>query len=254
MVQFKTVLIAALMMTALRAHSSDVSNESETSTKQEIEHLEAEKTRLQADIKKFDGEAAANEKVISDNRAKIEKAKAEVETLQQLKSEKAGHFLTLASQREKVLEEMKQMEQEKVQAEKDLQIAKEQEKKAQQEFEQLKAEHAKSKARLEAYLGGLKNRYREMQERKKSMQDEQARIERQTASLETQARVGESELQGDALKLKKSCRVFDSPGKGSKVLTVQQGGTSISKSEEGKTWIAFPLADGRKGYIAKTCF
>jgi chromosome segregation ATPase len=221
-------------------------------TETDIEQLESDKKRLNADIKKFALETAAVEKVIAENRTKMEKARAEVQTLQQLKSEKAGHFLMLTSQRERLLEEMKRTEDEKVQAEKEFQAAKEQEKKAQQEFDQTKLEQAKTKARLDAYLATLKERYREMQDRKKAVQEEQQKRERENARLEAQTRTGENEL--EPLKLKKSCRVFEKPTKGSKVITVQEGGTSITKSDEGKTWFSFPLADGRQGYIAKTCF
>jgi chromosome segregation ATPase len=262
MSHFMTVFIAALMMITVQVRANDSSDP-------ELNQIEAEKSRLNGDIKKIEGETAATEKVVADNRSKIEKAKAELQTLQQMKSEKAGNFLMLANQRDKLLEEMKKVEEEKLQAEKEFQAAKEQDKKAQQEFEQTKIELAKNKARLEAYVAGLKDRYREMQERKKSMFDEQQTMERQNAKLEAKARAGEAELQprqpaaasspapevqAESLKLKKSCRVFDSPTKGSKVITVQEGGTSITKSEEGKTWFSFSMADGRKGYIAKTCF
>ncbi len=53
---------------------------------------------------------------------------------------------------------------------------------------------------------------------------------------------------------KRNCKVFDQPTKDAKVLLIQKGGTEVAKTDEGRTWIAFALPDGRKGYSSKTCF
>lgn len=84
-----------------------------------------------------------------------------------------------------------------------------------------------------------------------------------SAGGETRGLASSGKAQGAAAKtsgsanayvFKRSCKVFEQPAKGANVLMVQKSGAQVSKSDEGKTWIAFQLEDGRKGYAAKNCF
>jgi hypothetical protein len=110
----------------------------------------------------------------------------------------------------------------------------------------------------------MKERYGQAQARMAAMQSEKAQMQLTNDRLEAQAQAAGEEVQSaeraptasqqEALKFKRNCRVFERPEKGAKVLAIQPPGSQVSKSDEGKSWIAFPMPDGRKGFAAKSCF
>ena len=57
-----------------------------------------------------------------------------------------------------------------------------------------------------------------------------------------------------AMTLKRDCKVHDGPSRDSKVLGVRLGGQSISQASGDKSWVAFPMEDGKKGFVATSCF
>ncbi len=247
---------------------------------------------MKAEVERLSREITTAEKAALDTRTQIEKLKVEIETLKTLRGEKAKTFINLTTQTDKVIEEMKKMELEKSQLEIDLAKSKEQEKAANDNLLKVKAEEAAKKVKLEAYIAGLRERFHQAQERIAAMEGE-ANIARVTGQkLEATAKVAEKEViaaEGQLVRgpspgpdtgavagesrglassrkasgkatgaasyvFKRDCKVFEQPAKGANVLMVQKSGAQVSKSDEGKTWIAFKLEDGRKAYAAKNCF
>ena len=242
------------------------------SSEAEIENAQQEKVRLNKEAERLDNETLLTEKAVQQNRALAEKLKGEVQALKDLRGEKAKNFIELTTQRDRAQEDAKALETAKAQAEEELKKVKEQEKLAMEQLERLKVEHAQNKVRTEAYIAGLRERYKEAQEKTADAQTEQASVEQETLQLAEQAKVAEKEVHAaegasinrtitnitgtptEEVVFRRKCRVFDGPTKGAKVLGVKTSGTSVPKSEEGKTWFAIQLEDGRKGFASKNCF
>lgn len=257
----------------------------------EIDRLASERVKLLADIERLKNETAIAEKTAKDNQMMIEKAKLEIETLKKIRSEKQTKLIEVSSERDRTVEVMKGLDQQKLQADIEFQKLKEQEKFTNDQLQKTRLEEAQKKARLDAYLAQLKEKYKETQEKIKAAENEQEQLQQNTAKLEAQAKAGEAEVeQAEAqlgapkrvpasldpetkpvtyapaaesassaasssdLTFKRKCRVFDKPGKGGKPLGSKSAGSSVTKSDEGKNWIAFTLKDGRKVYAAKACF
>lgn len=264
---------------AKRQQAIEQFNQSEN----DIKSMEAEQARLNAEVEKINAETAATQKSTLDNRAKLEKANLDLQTLKQVRAEKVAKLAEINAQRDEIALTMKDMEQKQLQGEQELQQLKEQEKQQNEVLAKAKLEEAQKKVKLEAYLAELKTRNRESQDRLKTMQTEKLQAQTANQKLESQVKAGETEVkqgdvqvaarsvntvpvaagagqggqgqgQGQEILFKRNCRVFDGPTRGSKVLEVKPVGTAVSKVDEGKTWIAFSLSDGRKGFAARGCF
>lgn len=238
---------------------------------EEIQNMSNEQARLNADAERLDREAAASQKAMAANQAKVAQIKKELEAIRAIRAEKAKAFIEITSQQDKIKADLEQMEQEKTVAEAELEKVKEQEKVTIESLAKLKTEEAAKKAKLEAYIAGLRERFHQAQERIAAMEGEKTQLQTANQKLESTAKVAENEvIQAEAQLMgrrpseakasgskeytfKKKCNVFDRPAKGANIVAVKSSGTTVQKSDEGKSWIAFPLTDGRKGFVAKTC-
>lgn len=240
----------------------------------EIQRLNKEAIRLKSETDRLNGETALHEKAIAENNAKAEKAGGEIKALQDLRGEAAKRFIETGIQREKIENSNKSLDTQIADAKRELQMAKDQEKQASAQLEKMRTEHAANKAKTEQFLAQMRDQYKEAQARASKMKAEMAQIEQTEQKLATQAKAAEAEVKdaearadgrslssvataGDqpaAMTFKRTCKVFEGPKRGAKVLAVHESGKSIKKSDEGQKWIAFKMDDGRKGFAAKACF
>lgn len=208
---------------------------------EEVDHLQAEQQKLVKDTKKIEAETVAVESEMKTMREQIEKLKKELQQQQQLKSERAGAFLTKTSQRDQMRAELESLQNLKASIDKEIQAAIEQEELAREKWEQAKLEHLQRKAQLNAQIANLKNQ-------------KNAIIARTPSANPTFTEDDEDDIGADPMIQKIKCEVYDGPEKDSNVLATQEPGASVLKTDEGSTWIAFWVDDNRKGYIAKNCF
>lgn len=240
----------------------------------QIQNFEKEQARMKTEIAGFEKETEQALKVTEEKKALAQKLKSETATLTQLKTEKLQKLDAMKLERDKVLQEQKEVEALRLTSDQDFQKLKDEEKKQSDALDKLKLELTQKKARSDAYLAELKERYRKSQEQLKAKKAEVALIEMNANKADAMTKTAEQELnpqiqdqpmesavpavqrteQPQAVEFKRKCRVFDSPGKGPKVLATQGPGDAFHKAEEGKTWIAIQMPDGRKGYAAKGCF
>ncbi|NJL24326.1 MAG: hypothetical protein HC902_03550 [Calothrix sp. SM1_5_4] len=242
----------------------------------DIQRMNAERARLLSDNERLDKEAVQADKMTKDSLLRGERLKQEIETIRQVQAEKRKKVSELLALKDKAVLEMQDTEKQHQDAEKELQLVKDDEKRATEQFEKAKLEESQKRARLHAFITSLKERHKAAQERLAAMEREKQQLQKANDKLEAEAKAGEAEVQqverqlastgptgsvgsagsaaAEELTFKRSCRVFDSPKKGSKVLGTSTSGTSVAKNNEGKTWISFKLSDGRTGYSAKKCF
>lgn len=277
--------------TVKKAHNSAVAKRQQSVDQMrriegEIQRFEAEQVRLKKDMERLEAETLEAQKVSEEKKQIAEKMKGEIETLKQLRQEKAQKFTAMAVEREKILAQHAEIENERKLAEQDFNKIKEEEKRETEALEKLRLETNQKKAKHEAYLAGLKERYNKAREGIASSKTEALNMERDSARMDAVAKTAESEVaeaegrssapaqepintsggisiaaQGAAdsdsdaerITFKRQCRVFDGPKKKAKVIGKQSAGATAPKAEEGRTWVAFLMADGRKGYVAKGC-
>lgn len=241
----------------------------------QIQNFEKEQARMKAEIANFEKETEQAVKVTEEKKVLVQKLKAETASLTQLKTEKLQRLDAMKLERDKVVQEHKEVEALRLTSEEDFQKLKDEDKKQSDALDKLKLELTQKKARSDAYLAELKERYRKSQDQLKSKKSEVALIEMNANKSEALTKTAEQELKAQddgqsmeneqaapvarieppqAVEFKRKCRVFDSPGKGPKVLATQGPGDAFHKADEGKTWIAIQMPDGRKGYAAKGCF
>lgn len=241
----------------------------------QIQNYEKEQARMKSEIASFEKETEQAIKVTEEKKALAQKLKTETAALNQLKIEKLQRLDAMKLERDKVVQEQKEVEALRLTSEEDFQKLKDEDKKQTEALDKLKLELTQKKARSDAYLAELKERYRKSQEQLKAKKSEVALIEMGANKSEAMTKTAEQELnsqddgqameaapatamarteQPQAVEFRKKCRVFDSPGKGPKVLATQSPGDAFHKADEGKTWIAIQMPDGRKGYAAKGCF
>ena len=231
--------------------------------------VQADQARLKSEVERLSKETAASEKQSQQAKTQLDKMKAELETLRNLRNEKAQAYITLTSQHDKIADEIKKTEQEKFQLETDLAKSKEQEKAAADKLAKIKAEQAAKKVKLDAYIAGLRDRFRKAQERLAAMEAEGNQATVAGQKLEATSKTAENEViavedrlsrapssvaPSGGYTFKRNCKAYDKPAKDAGVLAVQKAGSQVAKTDEGKSWIAFALPDGRKAYVAKTCF
>jgi chromosome segregation ATPase len=271
---------------AKRAHDQAVSERQKAAdrlqkSQDEIEDLNADQAKLVKDTERLKTETSAIEKTIATSQTNAEKARADLATLKQLHVDAAHRFLDLATQRDKVVRDAEDLEKQVSEAQQELDDQKAREKQVSEDLDKRKTEFARKQAQMQAKITSLRERYQQSHSKVLEMQAENARIEDESNRLQQQTKTGESEVEqveaklaapaqaesagiardvssvdsgAGALVLKHNCRVFDAPKKGAKVLGVRQGGTAISKTDEGRTWVAFTVDGGGKGFLAKSCF
>lgn len=248
----------------------------------DIESIFDEQTKTRKDVERIEKETRETAKSMSGDNAKLAKMKNDLKLMQGLRAEKQKQFLEMSTQHDRVVEQIKELEAEVAKIEAELAKAKEDEKATLAKLQRVRAEEEGRKKRLEAHIAGLRQRYKETADKVAQMDAEIAQQQANGQRLEQTAKAAEHEMNdmdakannrmlatigvaaapasasGDAaatdLTFKRKCRVFETPAKGAKVLGSKDSGDSVSKSEEGKTWYAFPMGDGRKAYAAKTCF
>lgn len=231
--------------------------------------VQADQAKLKSEVERLSKETAAAEKQSQESKSQLEKLKAELDTLRNLRNEKAQAYIMLTGQHDKIADEIKKMEQEKIQLETDLAKSKSDEKAAAEKLAKIKAEQAAKKVKLDAYIATLRDRFRKAQERLAAMEAEGNQVTIAGQKLDATAKTAENEViavegrltrgpssvsAASGYKFKRNCKVYDKPAKDAGVLTVQRSGSLVSKTDEGKSWIAFLLPDGRKAYAAKSCF
>ena len=231
--------------------------------------VQADQAKLKSEVERLSKETAAAEKQTHESKAQLDKLKAELESLRNLRNEKAQAYITLTSQHDKIADEIKKMEQEKFQLESDLAKTKGEEKAAAEKLAKIKAEQAAKKVKLDAYIATLRDRFRKAQERLAAMEAEGSQVSVAGQKLEATSKTAENEViavegrltrgpssvaPSGSYMFKRNCKVYDKPAKDAGVLAVQKSGSQVAKTDEGKTWIAFALPDGRKAYAAKSCF
>lgn len=222
----------------------------------EIARLKAEQGRLTAETERISNETVAMQTEIDNSKLQIEQLKQDTLTLTTLRTEKNMALTKVAAERDKVVLDLKDVDMQKQEAEASFNLAKEQEKLATEEMQKLRLEHRQKKARQDAYAAEMNLKKQEAQARLATLQTEKASLNPAATTPEPQtpdAPRGPSTSATTELQVKRKCRIFDKPGKGSTVLGIQSSGTAIAKTREGKSWVAFPMPDGREGFIAKRC-
>lgn len=189
----------------------------------EIFKLEADQVKLKAETERMSAEAAATAKVVQEARLRSEKLKRENRELEVMRGEKAAEVARIAAERDKLSIDLREIEDKQRTAEAAFQRLKEQETVERRELDRVTLEHAQKSALL-------------------------ATAQADRSSLEATRKP--SAMSATVMK---TCRIFDGPVKGSNVLGLQEMGTSIAKSKEGKSWVAFTMSNGQLGYIAKSC-
>lgn len=267
--------LIAILLIAGRAHAADLDDGRKLCS--EIDRLGRESAQMQTDTKQ--------------SRETLEKLKADVAKLREIRGAKAKDFVEGSTEHDRNTDQIEALTNEKAQIEKELAEADAKEKDKTAKLAKARAELDQKKAKLEADIAQLKARYKEAQARIAKVDGEEDDVEKRTASLEAQKQVAETETanaeaeaagqpanpqaraiasnkasDGDAeeddgsgpsvggITFKKRCRVFDGPTKGAQVIDIQSPGSSFVKTGEGQTYYAFPLGGGRQGYAAKTCF
>ncbi|MGE0525516.1 MAG: hypothetical protein AB7G93_06225 [Bdellovibrionales bacterium] len=251
------------------------------SAEAEIDRLNSESARLKKDMERLAQETAAANKTSEEMKIKVEKANMDLATLKELRNEAANKFLQTTVERDRLTESVTGLEEQRLLAEQEFQKLKEQQKQAEAQLAKVKQEEAQKQARLKALIDGMKQRSLEAEQRKVALEKEAEQERMNTAKLEAQSKLAQeavhtaesridrapnqiesagrvqklsADMAPEELVFKRKCRVFERPARDAKVIMVQQSGTAVSRSDEGKTWFSFSLSDGRVGFAAKKCF
>lgn len=163
-------------------------------TEDEIKRLGSEQAKTKADAARLDNENAQTEKTTQDNQAKIEKMKADLAVLKQQRTEKAQKYLELASQRDKVNEQLKAVETEKQTAEAELKAANDQDRATTDQVAKLRKEYADKKAKGDAHLAELKARYKRAVEHQAQLGVEKTDMEKNDLKQQATIKAAEQEV------------------------------------------------------------
>jgi hypothetical protein len=213
-------------------------------------------------------ETAAANKTLLENKAKVEKARAELAALQQLRTETNKKLVEIAAESDKTALELKELGYSTKQASADFQQVKDDAKLSGEKLAKMKEQLTQGKAQA-ALKGGAAP-----QTSAPAAQVDASAVTpgdsapfgatlpaqapaadiNAAASTDVQRAVSSEPPTPGEMTLKKDCKIYDRVTKGPQVLGVKYNGTSIVKTDESKYWIGFALSPNQKGFVAKTCF
>lgn len=173
-------------------------------TEKEIAALKIISAKLKKNIDQHNRNIAWSDKTIQNSNAKLEKAKADVQTLKTLRDEKLVKLDNLAKQHRDMAQEKSASQQQINQASLEFQQSQQDEKLSLEKLEKNKLEYTQRRPMIAARVARLRQQYIETRNRTSAIENEIVQYTQKTQRLEEEMRMAETEVQKGEMRMREA--------------------------------------------------